>query len=674
MSMQQLTPEQVNAEIPVNRNFQTLEHQSVYGQRQSAHSGLTYGYYGGRWGGFSVADGTLTLTNTADNYVVVLRSSGAISVSSSTTNWSDTTNYARVYKLTTAGGVVTATEDHRAGPGGVHGGGDGDTELDGLSDVDATSPGDGQVLTWDSAISKWTPQTPAAVGSGNQLSANSTPAQLAFTRIYESTFSTLLPSALSLNDEGFTSDAGQFRKQSEGTAHTFSISSGQLTLTNSAGAARNDVISVGSDLTIPQVFVQIDIASRSGSPTSYDNIGVGIVKDSNNFVFAGIDRIAGTCRIQLKIGGSNTFNASVTRSLGSAPYKLGFSLVGNSACMYFDGGSGWEYITGYNIPTGTINFKTDSLTDWRAGFTQATSGLGGTASWTFDNLKSGRFGGVGIRDQSLVTNEDGTTYVEGTSPKYVYFCVTLPDGRGIGSQGVAKMSLADYSVEITSVIFFERGGAKQNDLSSHIIYYGNGDRRVLTATWGNGFGGALEIWHALLTGTEVLSGTHLLTTLAKLDVPTPTPGGVYDPFLIKDGSTWRIAYSITDNTSFTGDPYYAATASSSDLSAWASTGNDRSTKVYEGTKFIDFLGTYYVLAGTRNQARAYDKFCNYRGLIQASFDGGTLTQPHPMMFQVPDEDRFLIVTFDQNRGMVGTASNLFTWGRWIVQEAQFELA
>jgi len=121
MTMQQLAEAQVNPEIPVNRNFQSLEHQSVYAQRQSAHSGLTYGYYGGRWGGFSVADGTLTLTNTASNYVVVAIASGTISTSTSTTNWNDTTNYVRVYKLTTAGGVVTATEDHRTGPGGVHG-------------------------------------------------------------------------------------------------------------------------------------------------------------------------------------------------------------------------------------------------------------------------------------------------------------------------------------------------------------------------------------------------------------------------------------------------------------------------------------------------------------------------------------------------------------------------
>lgn len=143
----------------INENAQTLEHQACYGQRQRAHSGLTYGYYGGRWGGFSIADGTLTLTNAADNYVVVLKSTGAISVSTSNTNWNDTTSYARVYKITTAGSVVTATEDHRAGPNGVHGGagstGAG-TELKGLTFTSDTAsqadsdPGAGK-LRWNNA-------------------------------------------------------------------------------------------------------------------------------------------------------------------------------------------------------------------------------------------------------------------------------------------------------------------------------------------------------------------------------------------------------------------------------------------------------------------------------------------------------------------------------------------
>jgi len=125
MPMQQLSPGggQSAPDIPINENFQTLEHQSVYGPRQPAHSGLTWAYYGGRWGGFAVADGTLTLTNAAVNRVVVDRVDGAVSTSTNDTNWNNRGRYARVYRLTTAGSVVTAIEDHRAGPYGVHGGG-----------------------------------------------------------------------------------------------------------------------------------------------------------------------------------------------------------------------------------------------------------------------------------------------------------------------------------------------------------------------------------------------------------------------------------------------------------------------------------------------------------------------------------------------------------------------
>ena len=160
MSMQQVAEGQANPEIVINRNSQTLEHQATYGQRQSAHSGLTWGYYGGRWGGFSVSDGTLSLGASATNYVVVLRSSGAISVSTSSTNWNDATNYARVYQIVTGASSVSTIQDHRAGPGGVHGqssstGGAG-TEMKGLtftSDTDSTAasdPGNG-LFKWNNA-------------------------------------------------------------------------------------------------------------------------------------------------------------------------------------------------------------------------------------------------------------------------------------------------------------------------------------------------------------------------------------------------------------------------------------------------------------------------------------------------------------------------------------------
>lgn len=121
MTMQQVAEGQANPEIIINRNAQTLEHQSVYGQRQSAHSGLTWGYYGGRWGGNAVGDATVTLSASSTNYIVVLRTTGVLSSSTTSTNWDDEANYARVYKITTGASSVSSVEDHRAGPFGVHG-------------------------------------------------------------------------------------------------------------------------------------------------------------------------------------------------------------------------------------------------------------------------------------------------------------------------------------------------------------------------------------------------------------------------------------------------------------------------------------------------------------------------------------------------------------------------
>lgn len=116
-------------EVPANENYQSLNYSFVYGKRQPVTSGLVWGFYGGRWGGFEITAGTLTLADNNDNYIVVNKSTGAISVESTDSsppapiNWADTANYARVYKITTLAGVVTNVDDHRAGPDGVGGGG-----------------------------------------------------------------------------------------------------------------------------------------------------------------------------------------------------------------------------------------------------------------------------------------------------------------------------------------------------------------------------------------------------------------------------------------------------------------------------------------------------------------------------------------------------------------------
>lgn len=120
--MKQIASSQALAYAIVNENFDTLSHQAVYGKNQETTTGLTWGYYGGRWGGFSVADGTLSLTASSANYVVVAIATGVISVSTASTNWDNATDYVRVYKITTGTSTVSSVEDHRVGPRGVHGG------------------------------------------------------------------------------------------------------------------------------------------------------------------------------------------------------------------------------------------------------------------------------------------------------------------------------------------------------------------------------------------------------------------------------------------------------------------------------------------------------------------------------------------------------------------------
>lgn len=119
--MQQLSAAQTSPEVPINENFETLEHEAIYGKRQPATTGLTWAYYGGRWAGINIADGTLTLAGSTTNYIVVSRDTGAISVSSTSTNWDNVSLYARVYQVATSGSAVTAVQDHRAGDFGVHG-------------------------------------------------------------------------------------------------------------------------------------------------------------------------------------------------------------------------------------------------------------------------------------------------------------------------------------------------------------------------------------------------------------------------------------------------------------------------------------------------------------------------------------------------------------------------
>lgn len=113
-------------EVQMNENIRALSAAAIFAMDATTTvlSGLTWGFLGGLYNGNTKSPGTLSLTNGADNYVVVLRSTGVVSSSTSSTNSLDPL-YAKLYLVTTAGGVVTNIVDQRMDANGLLFGGAG---------------------------------------------------------------------------------------------------------------------------------------------------------------------------------------------------------------------------------------------------------------------------------------------------------------------------------------------------------------------------------------------------------------------------------------------------------------------------------------------------------------------------------------------------------------------
>lgn len=125
-NLPQLSDQQAaNIYTRLNELFEVVSAGGVMGIDPSTSTGLTWGYIAGRLNGIAVnsgSNGTVTLTNAATNYVVVNRTTGAVSVSTATTNWNNGIDYARAWKVVTAGGAVSSWEDWRVGGQGLFGG------------------------------------------------------------------------------------------------------------------------------------------------------------------------------------------------------------------------------------------------------------------------------------------------------------------------------------------------------------------------------------------------------------------------------------------------------------------------------------------------------------------------------------------------------------------------
>lgn len=109
---------QASKEVTVNNALDAASNAMTYGRRGSTSSGLVWGFFGGNvirpdGSEVQIANGTVALTASTTNYVVALKSTGAVSVSNTTTNWNNQVDYWRLYSIVTGAATVTSYTDAR---------------------------------------------------------------------------------------------------------------------------------------------------------------------------------------------------------------------------------------------------------------------------------------------------------------------------------------------------------------------------------------------------------------------------------------------------------------------------------------------------------------------------------------------------------------------------------
>jgi hypothetical protein len=115
MAFQNLTSSQASPEVPINENFISSAVSALFGIRQVATTGLTWGFHGGQFNGNTIADAVVSLTASTTNYITATRAAGVVSTSTTTTNWNDTITYVRLYSVVTGASSITSYTDFRQG-------------------------------------------------------------------------------------------------------------------------------------------------------------------------------------------------------------------------------------------------------------------------------------------------------------------------------------------------------------------------------------------------------------------------------------------------------------------------------------------------------------------------------------------------------------------------------
>lgn len=428
------------ADVVATGNFNAVSPAGMYGRRPSTSSGRVWGYFGGRFDDSNtVADGTVTATASTTSYVVAARSNGAVSISTSNTNFLDTANYIQVAVLVADGSNITNGSglgvDWRPSPyGGTGGGGGGGAvssvngqtgavvlDVGDLDDVDLTGLGDGDTLVYDLATTTWIPGTGGGGGATDFTDLGDVPSSY--------TGKEGLP--VLVND---TADGLQFLEapDSKSTGFTLALTDLGQTLRTTSATAMNVTVPPNSSVAFPLGTIIPVEQSAAGLVSFVAGAGVTIITRASLDMagpnsLAALEKVAtDTWRLTGELAGL---------SVGPKGYLFGCTLANNVTDSTNDiDVAGGECVDSTGVVTMALNTSMTKRLDaaWAAGTGNGGLDTGSIANTTYHVFRI-RKDSDGSIDHLFSTSPTSPTMPTG----YTYF-------RRIGSFVRASGSILGF--------------------------------------------------------------------------------------------------------------------------------------------------------------------------------------------------------------------------------------